>query len=151
MMSFVIRQAGKDDFPSIRALIRKVHINPTQLDWRRFAVAVDPTGCVIGCGQVKPHSDGSRELASLAVEPEYQGSGIGRAILSHLMENQTPPVYLTCRERLESYYVRFGFHSITQEEMPPYFRRIWRIVSVLDRLRGSHKPRMRIMRWDGQE
>jgi N-acetylglutamate synthase-like GNAT family acetyltransferase len=151
MISFTIRQAGKNDFPSIRALIRKVRINPTQLDWRRFIVAVDAAGRVIGCGQVKTHSDGSRELASLAVEPECQGSGIGRAILNNLIENQAPPVYLTCRDRLESYYVRFGFHSIPQEEMPPYFRRIWRFVRLLERLRGSQKPRMRIMRWDGQE
>ena len=28
------------------------------LDWHRFILAIDPFGKVIGCGQVKPHSDG---------------------------------------------------------------------------------------------
>ena len=37
----ILRPATAADFPAIRALIRRVRINPYGLDWRRFLVAVD--------------------------------------------------------------------------------------------------------------
>ena len=72
-----IRRATRQDANAIHALIRQVRINPMALDWRRFLVVVDEQHRVIGCGQVKPHADGTRELASLAVVPEWQRQGIG--------------------------------------------------------------------------
>ena len=41
-------------------------LNPFSLGWPRFLVAEDG-GRVVGVAQIKPHGDGSRELASLAV------------------------------------------------------------------------------------
>ena len=69
MADYHLQAATAEQETAVKSLIRAVHINPLGLDWRRFVVAVDEEGAVIGCGQVKPHGDGTRELASIAVAP----------------------------------------------------------------------------------
>lgn len=130
-MSFHIRPAQRQDAPAIRALVRQVRINPSSLDWQRFWLAVDDDDRIIGCGQVKPHADGTRELASIAVRPEWRGQGIARALIERLLANNPPPLYLTCRARLEALYGRFGFIPVPPAELPLYFRRIWRVYRVV--------------------
>ncbi len=144
--TYLLRPAVKTDFPSIRRIIYSARINPGGLDWRRFMVAcrADPGGGgeIIGCGQVKPHRDGSRELASIAVVPNWRGQGIARAIIERLMAverargaTSSPQVlYLTCRAHLGPFYEQFGFQRVSFQEMPPYFRRISRIVGLLQKL-----------------
>lgn len=132
-MEYMIREASQSDFKHIKKLIYSVRINPIGLDWRRFIVAVDPAGSIIACGQIKRHYDGSRELASIAVCPEHQMKGLGSAVIRHLIEREPPPLYLTCRSRLGSYYERFGFRTIVRTEMTPYFRRIENMAKLLGR------------------
>lgn len=103
------------------------------LDWRRFLVMVDEQDQVIGCGQVKPHADGTRELASLAVVPELQRQGIGRSIVLQLLTENPMPLYLTCRVSLQTYYEKFGFQVLDPADMPPYFRRIWSLFNAFGR------------------
>ncbi len=129
-----IRKALASDSPSIRALIYRVGINPFGLDWRRFLVAVDEDDQVIGSGQIKPHGDGTREMASIAIQPEWQGRGMGREIIERLLAENRLPLYLTCRSRMVPYYERFGFRVLRVEEMPPYFRRIYRLATFFSRL-----------------
>jgi N-acetylglutamate synthase-like GNAT family acetyltransferase len=123
LAEFTLRSATEADASSIRSLIRAVRINPTGLDWRRFILAVDPDGRMLGCGQVKPHHDGTRELASLAVSPEYRNHGIATAIMAHLMKENLPPLYLMCRSEMGLFYERFGFRALPFGEMPRYFQR----------------------------
>ncbi len=127
---FELRPARSDDFPAIRDLIRAVGINPLGLDWQRFIIAVDSAGGLIGCGQVKPHQDGSLELASIAVIPERRGQGIASAIIRDLTQSHPQPLYLTCRASLGNFYQQFGFRRLEQHEMPAYFRRIARVVRI---------------------
>jgi N-acetylglutamate synthase-like GNAT family acetyltransferase len=119
----VIHVASAADQPVIRRIVRDANINPFSLDWRRFLVA-ERDGRIIGVGQVKPHGDGSRELASIAVIPDWRGRGIASAVIQALLARESGPLYLTCRSLLESFYVRFGFQRIERDEMSPYFRRI---------------------------
>lgn len=121
---FTLRPAAASDFDAIRALIHTVGINPTGLDWRRFIVAVSEQGEVIGCGQIKPHRDGSYELASIAVVPAWRGQGVARAIIKRLISSYHGRLYLTCRSGLRTFYEKFGFRLTTPEELPPYFRRL---------------------------
>jgi N-acetylglutamate synthase-like GNAT family acetyltransferase len=90
---------------------------------------------VIGCGQVKPHRDGSCELASLVVTAEWRGRGVATAIVRHLVNAYTEDLYLMCRSSLRSFYERFGFRALQETEMPVYFRRINRLVSLVELLR----------------
>jgi N-acetylglutamate synthase-like GNAT family acetyltransferase len=129
-----LRAATVNDAPSISSLVRLSGINPLGLDWRRFIVAVSTTGEVIGCGQIKPHRDGSDELASLAVSPAWQGQGIARKIIDNLCKSHQGDLYLMCRSSLGSLYERCGFQPIDREEMPIYFRRISRLARVTEYL-----------------
>jgi N-acetylglutamate synthase-like GNAT family acetyltransferase len=133
-MAFTIRKATAKEAWGIRRLIWRVGINPIGLNWRRFLLAVGDDGKVIACGQVKPHPDGSRELASIAVQPEWQGQNIGGQIIEHLLASHPLPLYLTCQEKMGAYYRRFGFQTIPPEEMPTYFRRVWKLFVILKRL-----------------
>src|SRR3972149_4000621 len=109
---FRIRPATADDAPAVRALIRRVRINPTGLDWRRVLVAEGQDGTVLACGQVKPHGDGTRELSSVAVDERWRGRGAARAIIERLQRHAVPPRGLPCRSGLEPMYTRFGFQRV---------------------------------------
>lgn len=130
LAEFSLRPATEVDFPEIKALIRQVRINPTGLDWRRFTVAVNGPGELIGCGQLKPVPGGLTELASLAVRPAYRRQGVARALIEQLLAEAPRPVYLTCRSSLGPLYEKFGFRVLGSDETPPYYRRLQRLAGV---------------------
>jgi N-acetylglutamate synthase-like GNAT family acetyltransferase len=134
---FTLRPATSADQAEIKALIKAVRINPLGLGWRRFVVAEDENGRFIACGQIKPHRDGSRELASLAVRPEWRKRGVASAIIHHLLTPYTgkQAIWLTCVSRLAPFYQQFGFQEIANpQEMPPYFSRVYRLYNLFTRL-----------------
>jgi N-acetylglutamate synthase-like GNAT family acetyltransferase len=134
-MVYSVRPAIQEDQSKIKSLIRSVRINPTGLDWRRFVVAVDDEDALIGCGQVKPHRDGSRELSSLAVVEHWRGRGVARALMACLMAKHDPPLWLTCRSSLVPLYERFGFREVQKEEQQPrYFQRVRSLAEVFKML-----------------
>jgi N-acetylglutamate synthase-like GNAT family acetyltransferase len=131
--------------PAIRKLIRETHINPLDLNWQRFIVAVNGDPLLIGTGQIKAHRDGSRELASIAVRSGYRRQGIARAIIELLLDEYPGNLYLTCREHLGKFYARFGFQVVESPEMPPYFRQAFRFVNLFKRI-GIMKEGLLVMR-----
>ncbi|MDR3573937.1 MAG: GNAT family N-acetyltransferase [Anaerolineaceae bacterium] len=146
---YSLRGATQQDEAAIKALIHQVGINPLGLDWSHFLLAVDENNRMIGCGQIKPHFDGTRELASIAVAPEQRGQGIARAIIERLQAENSPPLYLTCRSALEPMYEKFGFRALRQPgELSPYFKRLWRFAGLLHRLNAEIGP-LSVMKWEG--
>jgi predicted N-acetyltransferase YhbS len=86
-------------------------------------------------------------MASIAVQPEWQGRGIGQAIIERLLAENALPLYLTCRAQMEPYYIRFGFRSLEAAEMPPYFRRIFRLATFAHRIwPGAGEMRVMVKR-----
>jgi len=129
-----LRAAFDRDQADIRRIVRAARINPSGLEWQRFIVA-EEGGAIVGVGQVKPHRDGTRELASIAVVPDHQGRGIGSEIVKALVAREHGEVlHLTCRARLQGYYERFGFQRLEPREYPPYFARMLPILNTLGRL-----------------
>lgn len=124
MPDYEVRPALEKESTQIKDLINLVGINPMGLDWRRFLVAVEGSGRVIGCGQIKPHGADILELASIGVMPDYRGQGIARKIIEMLLEQNPHPLYLMCVEHNGAMYEKFGFRPIEYDEMPKYFRRI---------------------------
>lgn len=140
-----LRRATAADASLIRRLVYAERLNPLGLNWRRFWLAVDENGRVIGCGQVKPHGDGSRELASIVVLPEWRKRGVATAIIRRLLTENPPPLYLTCRAELTPFYARFGFEVVeNSSELSPYF---WRIIQLSRSLSIVFPPfaRLRVM------
>lgn len=131
MADVTLRPATADDAADIKALIHLVRINPMGLDWRRFLVASSADGELAACAQVKPHADGTLELASLAVGPAWRGRGLARRLVEQLLSRSPRPLYLTCRSGLESFYQKFGFRVLANEELPPYFRRIQKLANKM--------------------
>ena len=132
---FRVETAVAADDKAIKALIRAVKINPMGIKWQRFLVARDESGRIVGCGQVKAHRDGSREVASIAVVPEWRQRGVARALIARLLTDHPPPLWLTCISTLVPFYERFGFREVRQvTAMPRYFRRVYRLSNLFMRL-----------------
>jgi N-acetylglutamate synthase-like GNAT family acetyltransferase len=130
MAQFFLRPASETESAQIKELIHLVGINPMDLDWKRFVVAVNDRDEMIGCGQLKPHGKDILELASLAVYPDHQGKGVARAIIEYLLKDSPRPLYLMCESSLGPFYAKFGFRGISYEEMPRYFQRISKLVGL---------------------
>lgn len=144
MADVLYRPATADDSAAIKSLIALVRINPMSLDWERFLLASTPDGELVACGQIKPHSEGTLELASIAVHPDWRGRGLAREIIQRLLADSQRPVYLTCRSDLESFYVKFGFHTLTVSELTPYFRRIQKLANLMMFREGMSLSVMRL-------
>lgn len=129
--AYRLEPATAADADRIKSLVRGERLNPLGLDWRRFTVARDVGGEVLGCVQVKPHRDGTRELASLVVREDLRGLGIGSRLVRHCQQDAGGRLYLTCRARLGGYYHQLGFEVVPPEALPPYFKRISKLVDVI--------------------
>lgn len=143
----MIRPARREEAGKIRRLIWQAHLNPTGLDWRRFWVAADEDGQILGCAQIRPHRDGSRELASLVVIPEARGKGFARELIEHFLSLEKPPLYLRCSATLQGLYERFGFRVIELEEIPLSLRRSWQVMNWVKNHLFRNIPGMLVMRW----
>ncbi|HNA90361.1 MAG TPA: GNAT family N-acetyltransferase [Anaerolineales bacterium] len=139
MLRYDIRPALESESGSIKDLIHLVGINPTGLDWRRFLVAVNESGQVVGCGQVKPHGADILELASIAVLPEQRGQGIARKIIEMLLAQHPRPLYLMCVSHNGPMYEKFGFVSVNENEMPKYFKRMKNLFAVAKAMRRTEE------------
>jgi N-acetylglutamate synthase-like GNAT family acetyltransferase len=137
MIEYKIRLALESESNQIKDLINLVGINPTGLDWNRFVVAANEKGQVIACGQVKPHGADIRELASIAVHPEYRGRGLARAVIEMLLLENPRPLYLMCMSHNRPMYEKFGFQAIAGNQMPRYFARIKKLFGVAEVFRKS--------------
>ncbi len=140
-----LRPARETDAAPIRDLIHLVGINPLDLDWKRFVVAVNDRDEMIGCGQLKPHGREILELASIAVYPEHQGEGVARMLIEHLLKGSPRPLYLMCMSSLGPFYEKFGFRATSYGEMPSYFQRMSRLASLATTL-ARREERLLIMK-----
>jgi amino-acid N-acetyltransferase len=145
-----VRVARREDQPLIRRLVRDAQLNPLSLSWRQFWLPVDASGQVIGCGQVRRHGDGSRELASIVVAEAWRGRGVARALIGRLMAEAGPPLWLTCRSGLKGFYARFGFREADPaDRLPAYFRRVRSLAKTLGVL-SARGERLAVMLWEGE-
>ncbi len=146
-----VRPALEADQEAIRRIVRAARLNPFRLAWPAFVVA-EEHGQIVGVGQIRRHRDGTRELASLAVIPAYQGNGIGGAMVEALLKGRSGPIFLYCMVQLVGYYERFGFRVVTAAELPPGMRRMYRLGQAALGLLNKISPgdlSLAAMRWPG--
>jgi N-acetylglutamate synthase-like GNAT family acetyltransferase len=129
-MSIIIRPAVESDQRTITSLIRGAHLNPRNLDWSHFLVAED-NGKMVGIRQVKIHKNGTREVASGFVIPEYRHQGISARLMHEILGRENAPLYLMCNEKWVQYYEQFGFKRVARSELPSDFGREYRIAKII--------------------
>lgn len=150
-MLTTIRSANRAEEDTIRSIVRAARLYPLDLPWQNFVVA-EQHGQIVGVGQIRPHKDGCRELASIAVRPEHQRSGVGSQIVHTLLARASGPLYLLCAAPMESYYVRFGFRRCARAEIPGSLRwkvTIGNLLGNLNRPFGPYRTRVLAMKWTG--
>ena len=135
MVEYLLRPAIEHDSQAIKKLIREVGINPTSLGWKRFIIAETADGRFAGCGQLKPHFDGTLELASVAVAAWARNQGLASRIIKKLIGGAPRPLYLTCRSPLGVFYEKFGFRIVSDNALPKYFKRISQVVGLIKALK----------------
>jgi amino-acid N-acetyltransferase len=143
-MTFTIRLAEAIDQPTIEAMVHTASINPRNLHWQRFMVA-EQDGRIVGIGQVREYSKGTREVASGVVLPEYQGQGISIAILNALIAQETVPLYMLCHIRWSTKYAPFGFARVPGLTLPADLRReyaLGRLITTLMSVRRREHIRI---------
>ena len=114
---WTIRPADVKDRRKIRALVRSERLNPIRLHWRNFQVAVVGDD-IVGAVQMRSHSDGSRELGSLVVKPDYRLRGIAEELITAVLAKEPGVVYMiTSRER-QPRFRRHGFRAIATTAGP---------------------------------
>jgi len=132
-MAINIRPAGPGDQQTIVSLIHLAKLNPRNLQWENFLVAED-NGKIVGVRQVKVHAQGTREVASGFVLPEYRNQGISALLMNELLARERRPLYSMIDQKWLRYYEQFGFQRVAADQLPSDFRKeywIGRIITSL--------------------
>jgi amino-acid N-acetyltransferase len=119
---FTIRRATPRDQLAITTLVRNEHLNPIDLDWRRFVIATDESG-VLGAVQLRKHADRSRELASLAVRHDARKRGVAARLIDRLLARIATRVLMITGAAFAAHYERWGFRPIEPAKAPAAVRR----------------------------
>lgn len=106
------------DEPQIRDILEKLDGDRADFNVNQFVVAKNKKE-ITGCVRIKVSFDGTLELASLAVLPEYQGQGIGSELIRKLLLSEPArPIFLLTSLDKEKFYQRFDFNVINPENLP---------------------------------
>lgn len=145
--SIVVRRATAADQDAIVAIVRSEPLNPMNLAWPNFLVAVDTFG-VAGAVQMRRHRDGSRELGSLVVAPRLRGRGVAARLIDELLAAERACVHMITDGAHAFHYLRWGFRRIDAGAAPAAIRRnyrIGRLMCLLPALRGRPVKRLALL------
>ena len=150
-MEITIRPARPEDQETIVSYIQQAKINPRNLHWQNFLVA-EENGKVIGIRQVKTYAQGTREVGSGFVLPEYRRQGISAQLMNEILNREKGTLYLMCRDLRAPYYEKFGFRRVEPSQLPADFRkeyRLGRFVTTLMSLFSKDRVRIIPMKREG--
>jgi N-acetylglutamate synthase-like GNAT family acetyltransferase len=144
-MNITIRPARPEDQETIVSYVRQAKINPRNLHWENFLVA-EENGKLVGMRQVKVHKQGTREVGSGFVLPEYRRQGISAHLMNEILSRERGVLYLMCRDRRASYYEQFGFQQVGVDELPADFYKEYRFGRIVTSLMSIfRKEKVRII------
>jgi len=144
-MTLTIRPARQEDQETIVAFIRQAKLNPRNLKWQNFLVA-EENGQIVGVRQVKVYEQGTREVASGFVLPEYRRQGISAQLMKALLARETGPLYTMVNEKRAPYYEQFGFRRVDVNQLPSDFRKEYRLGRIVTTFMSIFsKERIRII------
>jgi amino-acid N-acetyltransferase len=87
---------------------------------KEYVVAQAPDGTVVGCGSLKIYSRELAEVAGVAVAPEYQGIGVGRALMEVLLTEARDAGLseVLALTRKPAFFLKLGFLPSDKERFP---------------------------------
>jgi amino-acid N-acetyltransferase len=138
----VVRRARPEDQPAITAMVRRARLNPSGLHWEQFVIG-ERDGRAVGVAQLRRHPDGTKELASLVVEPGAREHGIATQMVDALLADETAAVYTLIDRRFVDHFARWGFRQVGPGELPRPVSRTYLIGRVVTTL-GSLLRRQQI-------
>lgn len=131
----ILRKATSKDASSIRWLVFKARLDPTQLKWQQFWV-IEFDKKIIACGQLRNFTE-AQELGSLVVTKKWRNRGLGTFLTQHLIEQATQPLYLECLgKKLVDYYIKFGFRQVDFQDLPVSLKSKFKISQLGKQLIG---------------
>ncbi|MFN8472748.1 MAG: arsenic resistance N-acetyltransferase ArsN2 [Anaerolineae bacterium] len=121
-MTILINSAAATDLPAILALLDRTDLPPDGLaDHLSTTLVARDEEAIIGSAALEVYDEGAL-LRSVAVEPSYQGQGIGQqltqAVLSLAKEQGIRVVYLLT-ETAGDFFPRFGFQTVARQDVAP--------------------------------
>ena len=125
----VVRPAALADVPSLETLIAPYVATGDLLPRsnydlcrhiKEYVVAQAPDGAIVGCGSLKVYSQALGEIAGLAVHPDAQGSGVGRALMETLVAEARASGLseVLALTRKPAFFLKLGFLPSEKEHFP---------------------------------
>ena len=144
-MTISIRPARQEDQQTIVSFVHQAKINPRNLNWQNFLVAEEGNK-IVGIRQIKTYKQGTREVASGFVLPEYRRQGISAQLMNELLARETGPLYTMVNEKRAPYYEQFGFRRVDVNQLPSDFLKEYRIGRIVTGLMSIfRKDKVRIV------
>jgi amino-acid N-acetyltransferase len=119
--SLSLRRAGRADSEAVEALLHDSKL-PTDgvAEWLEKFWVAEHQGEVVGVAGMERYGDGGL-LRSVAVAPEWRGTGLGRALVDRVLDEGRAAgvrdVYLLTTTA-EHYFPRLGFVCVDRETVP---------------------------------
>lgn len=92
-----------------------------------FAVSILDGETIIGMGRVIGDGGLNFEIVDVAVDPDYQGQGLGKQIMTHIMnyldENAPEGCYISLIADVPTLYEKFGFKRTAPRSEGMYIRK----------------------------
>jgi amino-acid N-acetyltransferase len=125
----VLRAAALADVPQLEALIAPYVATGDLLPRsnydlcrhiKEYVVAQAPDGAIVGCGSLKVYSQTLGEIAGLAVHPDAQGGGVGRALVQALVAEARASGLseILALTRKPAFFLKLGFLPSDKEHFP---------------------------------
>ena len=121
-MDITITPASAEDLEPIKALLVANGLPVAGVDdhWKTFIVARDG-GKIVGCGGAEAYQFAAL-IRSVAVDPDYRSSGIGRRIVRQLLDRLASRglrEFYLLTTTAEEYFKKRGFKPIDRDEVHP--------------------------------
>ena len=122
-LNIAYSEAISKDEEAIKHLLKSLKGDWAEFNIERFYLAKNKN-IVIGCIRTKIFEDGFLELASLAVDKNYQHQGIGSALIKELLSKEEHrPIFLLTSSDKENFYKKFDFNTIEPLDLPNEFKK----------------------------
>ncbi len=134
---------GSEAYGEMLALRKRILRDPLGLQWTEEEESWEPRerhfggrvgNEMIACVVIRPQGDGAVKLRQMAVEPDLQGTGIGRELLEGvekiLVSHELDRIELNARDTAVGFYEKLGFRKEGEEFVEVTIPH-WRMVKSL--------------------